>query len=175
MIIIDTDGALQRCGQSLYDDFVEQRPGAAIQLAETLNGYTQHAPAFGEGQSSRGVSDRWSSPTLQNSGTLDKKRGIIGRQSVRTNLETYDPRPKGAEQVTTVINCDPESRWLLVCAKARERPPSLSQLDICSTATDQELFESLRRSYLELKSRWSRWFPLRRVQSIRFVQVGLRL
>jgi len=169
----NTDVHTQECGQNMYDDFIEQRPGAAYELEMMLNGNINQAPASGREQPSGADSSRWSSSTLQS------MRGFIDRSqtTAQTKLQidprAYDPRPKEGEEATTVIDCDPESRWLLVCAKAKERPTSLSQLDICSTSTAKELFDNLREAYLELKSRWSRWFSLRRVQSIRFVQVSL--
>lgn len=168
----DTNQHSQTCGQNLYDDFIERRPGAATELEKLLNSNIKQTPASGRGQPSRPASDRWSSSTLQSMRVFDDRSQTAAVKKQQTDPRAYDPRPKEGEEVTTVIDCDPESRWLLVCAKAKERPTSLSQLDVCSTSTDKELFDNLRKSYLKLKSRWSRWFSLKRVQSIQFVQVG---
>lgn len=84
--------------------------------------------------------------------------------------QAYDPRPQYASH-TVVKGCDPESRWLLVCAQGKERPTTLSQLDICATPSDRELFTELKKAYMTLKGKWKHILSLKKIQSIRFVQV----
>ena len=82
----------------------------------------------------------------------------------------YDPRQQYARE-TVVRGCDMESRWLLVCAQGKKRPTTLSQLDICATPSDKELFTELKKVYTALRGKWTPILSLKKVQSIRFVQV----
>ena len=84
--------------------------------------------------------------------------------------QEYDPRPQNASQ-TVITGCDAESRWLLVCAKSKKRPITLSQLDICATPSDKELFTELKKAYVGLRGKWTHVLSLKKIQSIRFVQV----
>ena len=85
-------------------------------------------------------------------------------------FQAYDPRPQYASH-TVVRGCNPESRWLLVCAQGKERPTTLSQLDICATPSDKELFTELKKAYMALRGKWKHILSLKKIQSIRFVQV----
>lgn len=84
--------------------------------------------------------------------------------------QAYDPRPQNTSH-TVIGGCDTESRWLLVCAKGKKRPTTLSQLDICATPSDKVLFTELKKAYVGLRGRWTHRLSLKKVQSIRFVQV----
>ena len=99
------------------------------------------------------------------------------QQSAEKNLalvppsNTYDPRPQFRQQQTIITNCDAEGRWLLVCAKSRKRPTSLSHLDMCTTSSDKELFTTLRDSYMAMRGKWSQRLSLKGVKRIQFVKV----
>ena len=84
--------------------------------------------------------------------------------------QIYSPRQQYASHAV-VRDYDPESRWLLVCAQGKERPATLSQLDICATPSDKELFIELRKAYMALRGKWKYILSLKKIQSIRFVQV----
>ncbi|KAL8804222.1 MAG: hypothetical protein Q9182_002676 [Xanthomendoza sp. 2 TL-2023] len=56
---------------------------------------------------------------------------------------------------------------------AWQRRTSLLHLNVCSTASDQELFTALRQSYIQLKKARFYRYSLKSVQSIRFVQFEL--
>nr|AUW30880.1 putative transcription factor [Cladonia uncialis subsp. uncialis] len=88
--------------------------------------------------------------------------------------QAYDPRPQNASH-TIIGGCDTESRWLLVCAKGKKRPTTLSQLDMCATPSDKELFMELKKAYVGLRGRWTHILSLKKVQSIRFVQFELHI
>lgn len=91
---------------------------------------------------------------------------------------TYDPRPHHEQEAPTIIDCypatepEPEAYWLLVCAKDRNRPTQLLQMDVKTSTTDRFLFERLKAVYYGFRGRWSQKFSLRSVQYIRFVQVS---
>lgn len=104
--------------------------------------------------------------------TLPTHRIESSEESTAKSSPTYDPHPRRDGATSTVIDCNLEGRWLLVCASARTGPMSLSQMDVRSTDSDQDLFRQLKQSYSTARGRWSRAFSLRKVKSIKFVQVS---
>ena len=155
----------------MYDDFIEQRPGAAEELEESLN----KCPT---GTSSSGPSHVVSNSFSPFEGATNYSAHV--QQPSGTGIPTpnlpqgYDPHPPNSGRTSTVVECDPERRWLLVCAKGKKRPISLAQLDVCSTSSDKELFREVRKIYASVRSRWSQFFSLRTIQSIKFVQVCIQ-
>lgn len=85
----------------------------------------------------------------------------------------YDPRLSNDRAISATIPCNPESKWLLVCTRAVQRPTSLFHLDVGSTTSDQQFFKLLRQTYVQAKKHWYRGLSFKRVRSIRFVQVRL--
>ena len=166
---MNTNVNFQRCGSALFDDFFEKCPGAARDLQEYLNqefiettSGSQSTASQIELQSGRGS-------------TFDASRETqapgFSFTEPQNQQELYDPSPRRRRDISTVVQCDPETHWLLVCAGGMNRPTSLSQLNICVSTSDKMLFRKLRGVYLGLRSRWSTWFSLRTVRSIKFVQV----
>ncbi|CAO1600724.1 hypothetical protein XANCAGTX0491_004406 [Xanthoria calcicola] len=85
----------------------------------------------------------------------------------------YDPRQSNDRAISATMLCNPESKWLLVCARAVQRPTSLFHLDVGSTTSDQQFFKLLRQTYVQAKNHWYRGLSFKRVRSIRFVQFEL--
>lgn len=164
------DPIQQCCGRSLIDDFIERRPGAARDLEKWLNKSAAAGSGSGSGQGQR------SATTLP--ARIESSIIVTGSPqpwSVDTSLEAptrvFEPSPRRRIDDSIFINGDPESHWLLVCARSQGRPTSLTQLDLCRTSSDKELFQELKLTYMSLKSKWARLFSFKKVQSIRFVQV----
>ena len=151
----------------MYDDFVERRPGAAKDFEKWLNESARSYPVHGHGQEAGG-----SRTNLLQSAISSGHQQAAGLElNLQTPPKAYDPRPGYRRKETTIPNCGPENRWLLVCAKARKIPIGLAHLDVCDTASDQDFFEKIRASYSKFHSKWKHWLSLKRVQEIRFVQV----
>lgn len=165
---------MQKCGQHLWDDYMEQRPGAAKEMEMLLNDDTNQTiiPGYEDDNSSKASPDGESSNS-QNARTSEEQSSGQDTERWEGMQSHYDPRPKYGQQEATIINCDPENRWLLVCMNGKQRPTCLSQLNMCTNPADKELFEELRRTYFRVRSKWSQWSSLKRVQAIRFVQVGV--
>lgn len=157
----------QDCGSRLYDDFKEVKAGAAKALEERLNNRTHHGSTKTDQEGSQ------LSKSSDTSTTLPMRSQIFStpfvpfpnRTEAHISRRQYVPRP------SNVIDIGPEGRWLLVCAQAKKRPISLTQLNVCSATSDQQLFTELKQAYTSLKGRMARLFSLRAVKSIRFVQV----
>ena len=152
----------------MYDDFIERRPGAAKELEKLLNSSAKESPASSHEQIAMGT---LRTNGCSNASGWELQIPLNNPNTLQPPPQVYDPRAPTRHRTDTVIDCGSESRWLLVCARGKRRPTSLSQLDICATPSDQELFTELKRAYRDLKGRWSHWVSLRSIQSIRFVQV----
>ena len=158
---------VQRCGTHLYDDFIELRHGAAKELEDHLTacGRIQSAghDAASTGQPRQRSGSNSSSPT----GIHAARKSSDLTQDTQLEVSKDSPEPKSP----AIIDIGPEGRWLLICAKTNMKPTSLTQLDVCTSSSDRELFQELKRAYTSLKSRMSRVFSLKAVKSIKFVQV----
>lgn len=153
------------CGTHLYDDFIETRPGAAEELRNAL-----HAPEYCRPNGSQSTSSSSSNPSQMSvTGSASTSVG----QPNNSRISIYEPNPVNGRPTSATITCDPESKWLLVCAQSWQRPTSLLHLNVCSTSSDQQLFTDLRQLYLQLKRVWWHRLSLQTVKSIRFIQFEL--
>ena len=155
----------------MYDDYRELRYGAAKELEGYLNSTVEQRPVP---QQSERIESANKVESGHSASTGEHHKSRVCDMSSGSS-QAYDPRTNLNQVGFTTIQCDPESRWLLVCAQARKRPTSLSQIDVCSVASDRELFTQLRRSYYSLKGKWSRLLSLRTIKGISFVQVRVIL
>ncbi|KAI4217831.1 MAG: hypothetical protein LQ349_008996, partial [Xanthoria aureola] len=122
------------CGQRLFDDFIETRPGAAEELRAALDTFdrqrpTSHSPAYPAAsyQSYSGSTNMSGNPTRD---TAASPAGAVD-PNFTPPRSIYDPPPTSGGLFSTNRRCDepPESKWLLICAQAWRRPTSLLHLD----------------------------------------------
>ncbi|KAL8783512.1 MAG: hypothetical protein Q9213_004558 [Squamulea squamosa] len=143
------------CGSSLFDDFTELRPGAARELEAILNSSSQQGPINHAQPTNTGNHMPSQSSSTVSSGLSNLAFAQSSKPLDPTSGTSYDPRLNNGRPTSATVVCSPESKWLLVCAQAAQRPTSLIHMDVGSTASDQQLFEELL------------------VRSIRFVQFEL--
>lgn len=152
----------------MYDDYRELRPGAAEAFEWYLNGTNRQKFS---GMQNEHTTRAKAVNYIYAASRSDHRTNTLSSVSTSNSSRAYDPRPDCNQAVSTTIQCDPEGRWLLVCGQAKKRPISLFQIDVCSVASDRELFSELKRSYSSLRGKWSGLLSLRTIKSIRFVQV----
>ena len=155
----------------MYDDFHELRPGAVKELERLLNEGVNKCSGPNNIQSGADVPGQ--STSQEDGGRLPQQPSTGENLALVPLSHTYDPRPQFRQQETVISDCDAEGRWLLVCAKGRKRPTSLSHLDMSATSSDKELFTTLRESYMAVRGKWSQRLSLRGVRKIRFVKVSV--
>ena len=160
---------LQRCGRPMFDDFIERRPHAAKNLEKRLNKSATAGSETSQGQMWVTASAAHNVSTVMSAS--DPQSGKVNILP-NTPLRSYEPFSQRRVEDSIDIDSELEPHWLLVCAKPKERPTSLLQLDLCSTSSDKDLYQELRRKCTSLKSKFARILSLKRVQSIRFVQVS---
>lgn len=140
----------------MCDDFIELRPGAASELEIQLN-------ENGNTSLSTSTSD-----------TNSILRGFRPQVPVLPPKFYDNQQTQNQGQLNpTIIQCGPEPRWLLICARTQQSVPTLHQENICSISSDRELFTTMRESYLVQRGRWKQVFSLRTIRSIKFARVSL--
>ena len=155
----------------MYDDYVESRPGAAKEFESWLNTAYATTRTGAEGDPSY-ISNASQNPSAA-SGSQQQQRGTLDvRIPLRAPAPIYDPHIQQRNQTSTIINCVPENRWLLICAKVKNKPVGLEHFDVTSVLSDQQLFRDLKDIYHRARASWIRFLPLRTVIGIRFVRVG---
>ncbi|KAL8921384.1 MAG: hypothetical protein Q9172_004048 [Xanthocarpia lactea] len=165
-------GDAQTCGSSLYDDFTELRPGAAKELELVLASPNQQRPIY-QGQGTNGPHESGQTLGTGSDEPFNLALAPVANLQDSASRTFYNPRPGHSQSTSATIPCTLESNWLLVCARAAQRPTSLFHLDVGSTTSDQQLFAKLRQTYVQAKKASYRSLSFKTVRSIRFVQFEL--
>lgn len=164
------------CGEQLYDDFIERRPGAARELEAYLNrprthtsgGSSPASPARSNSQSSISGSPIGGPPSSQTSWSSigQAKDGGIGGQEAKTMNQTSVLPPH------MQYNPLAEPPWLLTCANEDKFTPKVAHLDMSphKIKSDRDLAMALREHYFHLHRKWWKVLKLRGLTTIEFVQ-----
>ncbi|KAE8864217.1 hypothetical protein PTNB73_05102 [Pyrenophora teres f. teres] len=164
------------CGESLYDDFIEQRPNAARLLEAFLNRPRAHTPRGSNSQGSSvssmasifDASSRTSTlatPVSTYGGSASWARGNDASKCSPSRTRANDPFS------FRISPFDTES-WLLTCANEGRLTPKIVHLDVNQgrIRSDKDLALVLREHYNQLNHRWFNWARLRGLTTIEFVQ-----
>ncbi|KAK3071455.1 hypothetical protein LTR53_008595 [Teratosphaeriaceae sp. CCFEE 6253] len=164
------------CGQQLYDDYIEKRPGAARELEAYLNRprmHTDSAPTTpASAQSSRVFSPNASFATLPSTNTSLSSNGLSRGTTPGGKGDAKPPRTFTALPAYLPYTFAPEPPWLLTCANEDRHTPKLAHLDMHpqKIRSDRDLALALREHYFRVNRRWWRTLRLRGLTSIAFVQ-----
>lgn len=164
------------CGDQLYDDFTELRPGAARALEAYLNrprtrtgGGSPTTPSSAGGRSFNG--------------SLNSSVG--GTLSTQTSWTSYGGSSKGSpvrgtkrsQTAASLPQYTPfaplhEPPWLLTCANEDRFIPKVAHLDMSrhKITSDKDLAKALREHYFEINRKWWKRLKLRGLTTIEFVQ-----
>lgn len=163
------------CGDQLYDDFTELRPGAARALEAYLNrprtrtgGGSPTTPSSAGGRSFNG--------------SLNSSVG--GTSSTQTSWTSYGGSSKGSpvrdtKRSQTAASLPQytftpldEPPWLLTCANEDRFIPKVAHLDMSrhKITSDKDLAKALREHYFEINRKWWKRLKLRGLTTIEFVQ-----
>jgi hypothetical protein len=172
---------LQSCGEDLYDDFIEHRPGAASELEACLNHVPQswaYSPTSSHpssaasavfsptgGSSPLSSVSNWSpqspaSPYKQEQGWQNPSRQstrIASNNLYKSNLKSYiDPL------------------WLYTCVNEGKWSTKMRHLDVNAhkVNSDKDLALALGGLYTQVNRKWSKLFKLKGLVSIQFVEVS---
>ncbi|KAH7556370.1 hypothetical protein BM1_05804 [Bipolaris maydis] len=164
------------CGESLYDDFIEQRPNAARLLEAYLNRprvHTYQSPASQSSTVSSVSSLFDSSSRASTLATPSSTYGGSAPWSRGSDASKYNPSRVRADSAFSVRMPNyAEESWLLTCANEGRLTPKIVHLDVNEgrIRSDKDLALSLREHYDQLHRRWYNWTRLRGLTTIEFVQ-----
>jgi hypothetical protein len=176
VVLVGHTDCLQSCGESLYDDFVEQRPNAARLLEAYLNRPRAHTFQSPVSQSSTISSVSSIFDSYSRTSTLTTPSSTYGGPA--SWAKGSDPSKSSPSRVRAenafsirMPNYAAES-WLLTCANEGRLTPKIVHLDVNEgrIRSDKDLALSLREHYDQLHRRWYNWTRLRGLTTIEFVQ-----
>lgn len=164
------------CGEALYDDFIERRPGAARWLEGYLNRPRAHTPTSPHSRSSTATSMSSVFDNASRASTLTTPSSTYGGSSSwgkSNNNSKHSPtRVKSNNPFSVSIHRPVEDSWLLTCANEGRFTPKVVHLDVNTQRirSDKDLAMVLREHYEHLNRRWLKWSRLRGLTTIEFVQ-----
>ncbi|KAF7895423.1 hypothetical protein EAF00_007237 [Botryotinia globosa] len=161
-----------KCGQKIYDDFTEFRPGAANRLKQALTNSDS-------GRTNASRSSRFSDCSKSFSKSLSSIFTVWSSNSSRTSLSsglpTHEPsknqldsnNPNTVKQIPLPV----ENVYLLLCYPSGRYATRLLQLGLhnLEPKSDQSLFTILRNNYKSMRGRFLNLISLKTLKSIKFV------
>ncbi|KAF9732571.1 hypothetical protein PMIN01_09429 [Paraphaeosphaeria minitans] len=164
------------CGETLYDDFIERRPGAARWLEGYLNRPRAHTPSATHSRSSTSTSMSSIFDHGSRASTLATPSSTYGGPTPwgkNNSNSKYSPtRLKSNSPFSVSIGRPAEDSWLLTCANEGRFTPKIVHLDVNAQRirSDKDLAIVLREHYKNINRRWMKWIRLRGLTTIEFVQ-----
>ncbi|CAI6337867.1 unnamed protein product [Periconia digitata] len=162
------------CGESLYDDFIENKPGAARDLEWYLNRPRSHASSDPPSKSSTfnsmgslfDANSRASTLTTPASTYAGNPWGKQGESS------RYSPTRLRHSPFSVHIGASAPESWLLTCANEGRFTPKIVHVDVNKhrIRDDRALFIAIRDHYQRLNKGWFSWARLRGLSKIEFAQ-----
>ncbi|KAF2119728.1 hypothetical protein BDV96DRAFT_629232 [Lophiotrema nucula] len=159
-----------RCGEYLYDDFLETRAGSVRSLDKRVSQINNKIQSHGTSSNSDDRFKPHTTPTRSNTTYLTPLNSIATPKDILRSRRSFTP---SISVKSFVVQIDPprKERWLLVCANDRKRTPRLSHINISSTASDMDIAVAIRTEYRTLlNKRWLAMFRLRGLCGVEFVQ-----
>lgn len=165
----------QRHGKTLYDDYIEHKPGALQALRQYLEATTLPMKASSASNQS---------PTSSQAASIYTQNPIPTSARISTSSNAADQsanRPNNVQIASAQQDIemgDPSTRrtlLLLCCIERRGRPVRLHQELVTHITDDRELFSTLRRIYYNHRGKIETLWSLRTLHSIHFMKVCLEL
>ncbi|KAH6700531.1 hypothetical protein BKA61DRAFT_620717 [Leptodontidium sp. MPI-SDFR-AT-0119] len=157
-----------KCGKSLYDDFIEIRPGAARSLEASLN----QRPGNGESRHRSRESPFLASLNGLMTAILSKLKRPFIRSDQGLPLQ-HIPPVLGAQQPVVTPSQPPEAVFLLICHNVSIYDKKLLQLSVSDVSSDETLFRALNKHYRSKLSTWTSLLSFRTLVGIKFVKFEL--
>ncbi|CAH0044280.1 unnamed protein product [Clonostachys solani] len=160
-------------GKTLFEDYLENEPGALRTLEAYLNTCAYQ-------KNNTGSTSASSSSEQRTHNTNSSASGSIGSSSLQTNVSCHSGQGIGPNETTRAFETDieltaspSESLHLFTCIERGFHKLDFSQKVITNIPNDQTLFESLREEhYCGYQGRWRRIISLRAIQSVHFMKVA---
>lgn len=158
----------------MFDDFIENAPGAARLLEQELNRPRQHIGGPGSASSSTSGPSSPSRTSLrtQSTSATSIDPGDISSAKPLSSRNPYTPILSARSLERSDTSPLYEQLWLLTCAERDKFTTKLMHLDADQQKikSDKELAHLLKEEYLTLRSNWRQLLRLRGLITIQFVQ-----
>ena len=163
------------CGESLYDDFVELRSGAASRLEARLNQHAQQPYSMPRSSSRSSPASFGYTPNSStqpsSAATSHSSASGFGTPS-RQSFKNF--RTQSSQETLQEGEIFPYqgARYLLTCASEAKNTPKLAQIPLhkANILSDKDLAVALRDHYASINQSWYRKLRLRGLTSIEFIQ-----
>ncbi|PVH98480.1 hypothetical protein DM02DRAFT_45421 [Periconia macrospinosa] len=163
------------CGDSLYDDFIENKQGAARDLEWYLNRPRSHSPSDPPSKSSTFTSMNSMFDVSSRASTLATPASTYagngwGKQS---DASRYSPtRLRSNNPFSVHIGTSAPESWLLTCANEGRFTPKVVHIDVNNhkIKDDRDLALAIRDHYERVNKGWFKWARLRGLSRIEFAQ-----
>ncbi|TGO44395.1 hypothetical protein BOTNAR_0830g00010 [Botryotinia narcissicola] len=161
-----------KCGQKIYDDFTELRPGAANRLKQALtnsdSGRTNTSRSSSFSDCSKSFSNSLSSIFTvwsSNSSRTSLSSGLPTHEPSKNQLDSNNPN------TVKPIPLPVENVYLLLCYPSGRYASRLLQLGLhnLEPKSDQSLFTIFRTNYKSMRGRFLNLISLKTLKSIKFV------
>lgn len=156
---------VQKCGQYLYDDYVELHRGAAKRLEESLN----QKPTDRDTVPSRSIPIYLTTVCglIPNIFTKMRRTFTIEEQGLPIQ---HLPPTVSVQHVATPPSPLAEALFLLICHNVGIYDKKLLQLPVCDIKSDEKFFRALNKHYQSKCNKWLSFISLRTITGIKFVK-----
>ncbi len=168
----------QKYCKELFDDFIENRPGAARLLEQHLNRPRQHAGGMSGGSSSSSTPSSPSGSSLRTQASTAATSIDPGDIPLQRPLSSRNPHTTmlSAKGSSMTLDTGPflEQLWILACAERDKFTTKLVHLDATSqkVKSDMELARLIKEQYSQLRPGWRQFLRPRGLSTIQFIQVS---
>lgn len=166
------------CGQHIYDDYIENRPGAAAELQAHLNRQYVNWPATpSSSHPSSAGSAVWSAggpSPLSSQSSWSSQASNAPTKWTPSDVSKY-PTRVGTSAFNVNLRPFIQPLWLFTCLNEGKWTTKMRHLDVNSSkvTSDKDLALSLSSLYNHVNRKWYKLFKLRGLINISFVQFEL--
>nr|OQO24239.1 hypothetical protein B0A51_12295 [Rachicladosporium sp. CCFEE 5018] len=154
---------MKACGSSMYDDYVEMKPGALRSLQRSLDQRRSHGTSH--------VTPIGILTAMWNSA---RRTLLPGTGRAQASLPRHNNQGTPATPMTgTTTTPDPPPtgplQYLLLCIPFKRHATKLAHVPTPSPISDTHFFRLLRYQYTTLRGRFRRLFSIRTLAELHFV------
>jgi len=144
----DTD---QSCGDLLYGDYLERKPGSLQSLAAQLGGRIISGPAIHQAPVNSPLPPPRLPPQAHSkgaSGTLSSSGSVGGPSNILKPLQDgQSPTSASGRTGSAMLQHNTSSKWLEICIRSSADISILAEIYIAGEHTDKTVFDAIKHHY----------------------------
>jgi hypothetical protein len=157
--------SVQKCGQYLYDDYIELQRGAAKRLEESLNQKSRAGEALPTRHSPTYVTTVvYLIPNI-----FARMRRAFATEEQGLPIQQLPLTASGRQLATPPLPLA-KKLFLLICHNVSIYDKKLLQLPVYDLKSDENFFRALNKHYQSKRNKWLSFVSLRTLTSIKFVK-----